>query len=109
MRIIPAIFAFTFLPVLALPATGAEKRFAEATESNEQLISLYEQAGDTCLRNPSRDVQVTVACMSMIVYGLALNERGWCHGKQHEANAVKQWHECQEGSDRFSESSLTRF
>ncbi|WP_274628627.1 hypothetical protein [Arvimicrobium flavum] len=109
MRFSSAIFPLAFLPILALPASGAEKRFEDASESNKQLIALYEQAGDTCVRNRSRDVQVTVACMSMTVYGLALNERGWCYGKQSEANAVKQWHECQEDSDRFSESSLTQF
>lgn len=109
MRIVPAILSLAFLPVLAQVAIGQEKRFADATESNEQLMDLYEQAGDICLRNPSRDVQVSVACMSMTVYGLALNERGWCYGKHHEANAVKEWHECQDDSDRFSEESLTRF
>jgi hypothetical protein len=107
MRIIPALLSLALLP--ALPAAGAEKRFAQATESNEELVALYDQAGDTCLRNPSRDVEVTVACMSMTVYGLALNERGWCYGKRHEANAFKKWHECAEDSDRFSENSLTRF
>lgn len=109
MRIIPAILSLAFLPVLAQPVTSQEKRFADATETNEQLMDLYEQAGDICLRNPSRDVRISVACMSMTVYGLALNERGWCYGKHHEANAVKEWHQCQDDSDRFSEESLARF
>ena len=109
MRIIAAILSLAFLPVLAQAATGQEKRFADATETNEQLMDLYEQAGDVCLRNPSPDVQVSVACMSMTVYGLVLNERGWCNGKHHEANAEKKWHECQDDSDRFSEEDLTRF
>lgn len=94
MRINPALLSLAFLTVLAQPAASEEKRFAGATETNEQLMELYEQAGDTCLRNPSHDVRVTVACMSMTVYGLALNERGWCYGKNHEANAFKGWHEC---------------
>lgn len=109
MRIVPAIFSLAFPLVLAQPATSQEKRFADATETNEQLKDLYEQNGDTCLHNPSRDVRISVACMSMTVYGLALNERGWCYGKHHEANAVKEWHECQDDSDRFFEESLSRF
>lgn len=110
MRVISAIlslFCFSIMP--AQPLIAQEKRFADATETNQKLMDLYEHAGDICLRNPSRDVQVTVACMSMTVYGLALNERGLCYGKRDEANAFKKWHECQEDSDRFSESSLTSF
>lgn len=42
-----------------------EERFADATETSEQLMKLFDQAGDTCLRNPSRDVQVTVTCHAM--------------------------------------------
>lgn len=45
----------------------------------------------------------------MIIYGLALNERGWCHGRQDEANAQKDWHICESGSDRFSLDHLTDF
>lgn len=112
MRIIPAIpsLAVLILPTMfAQHAFGAEKRFADATETKERLMQLYNQAGDLCLRNPSRDVQVIVACKSMTVYGLALNEKGWCYGKKQEANAFKEWHECEKNSDRFSESSLAEF
>ncbi|MBA8878812.1 hypothetical protein [Phyllobacterium myrsinacearum] len=110
MRVIPAVLSMAILPaMLAQQAFSAEKRFADATETNDQLMKLYDKAGDVCLRNPSRDVHVTVACMSMTVYGVALNERGWCYGKKQEANAFKKWHECEENSDRFSKSSLAGF
>lgn len=92
-----------------LPAQAEEKLFAEATESDERLKELHHEAGDLCLRNPSRDVEVVVACKAMIIYGLALNERGWCHGRQDEANAQKDWHICESGSDRFSLDHLTDF
>ncbi|WP_449043911.1 hypothetical protein [Paracoccus versutus] len=92
-----------------LPAQAEEKLFAEATESDERLKELHHEAGDLCLRNPSRDVEVEVACKAMIIYGLALNERGWCHGRQDEANAQKDWHICESGSDRFSLDHLTDF
>ena len=109
MRIIPVILWLAMVPtVLAQHAFSAEERFADATETNEQLMKLYDQAGATCLRNPSRDVQVTVTCHAMTIYGLALNERGLCYGKQHEANAFKEWHECETDSDRFSVDSLTQ-
>lgn len=110
MRAISAIILLLcFLAMLAQPVIAREKRFADATETNQRLMNLYEQAGDICLRNTSRDVRVAVACISMTVYGLALNERGLCYGKRDEANAFKKWHECQEDSDRFSESTLTSF
>ncbi|SFX69100.1 hypothetical protein SAMN04244548_01699 [Paracoccus pantotrophus] len=92
-----------------LPARAEEKLFAEATESDQRLKELHHEAGDLCLRNPSRDVEVVVACKAMIIYGLALNERGWCHGRQDEANAQKDWHICESGSDRFSLDHLTNF
>ena len=92
-----------------LPAQAEEKLFAEATESDQRLKELHHEAGDLCLKNPSRDVEVVVACKAMIIYGLALNERGWCHGRQDEANAQKDWHICESGSDRFSLDHLTDF
>jgi hypothetical protein len=50
MRIIPVILSFAILPtVLAQHAFSAEERFADATETNEQLMKLFDQAGDTCL------------------------------------------------------------
>jgi Cu/Ag efflux pump CusA len=77
MRINPVILSLALLPALLVQhVLSEEKRFAEATETNQQLMDLYEKSGDLCLRNPSRDVQVAIACMSMTVYGLALNERG---------------------------------
>jgi len=110
MRIVPVIVSSSLLLIAAVQlAAGTQKRFAEATETNEKLMNLYDEAGSLCLHNRSRDVQVAVACKSMTIYGLALNERGWCYGHEHEANAFKGWHECEKNSERFSESTLTEF
>ncbi|ABL72631.1 hypothetical protein Pden_4568 (plasmid) [Paracoccus denitrificans PD1222] len=35
--------------------------------------------------------------------------RGWCHGRRHKANAQKDWHMCESGSDRFTLDHLTDF
>lgn len=93
----------------SMHAPAAEKLFSGAQETDGQLQKLYDAAGDLCLRNPSRDVRVAVACKSMTIYGLALNERGWCNGRKQEANAEKQWHRCESDSDRFSVDQLTKF
>ncbi|KFC63845.1 hypothetical protein FG93_05353 [Bosea sp. LC85] len=94
---------------LGFPSIASGALFPGATETDEQLKRLYDDAGDVCLRNPSRDVRVAVACKSMTIYGLALNERGWCYGRQSEANAQKDWHRCGADSDRFSLDQLTTF
>lgn len=110
MRRITVAFLAIFAATGICSSTAAdEKLFDGASESDEQLRTLYEEAGDICLRNPSRDVQVAVACKAMTIYGLALNERGWCFGRTHEANAEKDWHECEANSDRFSVDYLTSF
>ncbi|KAB2872951.1 MAG: hypothetical protein F9K43_06900 [Bauldia sp.] len=88
------------------PASAENGRFAEATETDAQLLELYDQAGDLCLRNPSRDVRVVVACTSMTIYGMALNERGLCHGRENQANAFAEWHRCGADSLRFPEIEL---
>jgi hypothetical protein len=85
---------------------GQARHFPEARETNEQLIALYDSAADLCVRNPNRDVEVAVACQSMAIYGMALNERGMCRGKQDEANAYHAWHECEADSMRFPEVEL---
>ncbi|MGA0616140.1 hypothetical protein [Paracoccus sp. KR1-242] len=97
----------TFGP--APPAAAQTLLFQGATESDDQLRELYDQAGDLCLHNPSPDVRIAVACKSMLIYGLALNERGWCLGHEAEPNALKAWHRCEAGSDRFSRDQLTLF
>lgn len=104
-----ALLAIIAAPGIFLPAAADEKLFDGAGESDEQLRSLYDEAGDICLRNPSPDVQVAVACKAMIIYGLALNERGWCYGRTFQANAEKEWHECAADSDRFKVDYLTIF
>jgi len=105
------VVSLTIIAALGIcsPVLADQKLFDGASESDEQLRALYDEAGDICLRNPSRDVQVAVACKAMTIYGLALNERGWCYGRTHEANAEKDWHRCEADSDRFSVDHLTIF
>ncbi|KQK32448.1 hypothetical protein ARD30_01325 [Bosea thiooxidans] len=93
----------------ACQAAAAERLFPDATETDDQLKQLYDGEGDLCLRNPSRDVRVAVACKAMTIYGIALNERGWCYGRENEANAEKDWHRCGADSDRFELDRLTDF
>ena len=97
-----------FLVILALGQTAWSQtgHFPHARETNEQLTALYDTAADLCVRNPNRDVEVAVACQSMAIYGMALNERGMCRGKQDEANAFRKWHECEADSLRFQEVDL---
>ncbi len=83
------------------PAWTDARHFPEATETDQELIDLYEEAGGLCNHSMSRDVRIVVACLSQNVYGLALNARGFCRGKQDQANAFAQWHECDEQSLRF--------
>ena len=87
-------------------AWAQSEHFPNARETDEQLLELYDQAADVCVRSQSRDVQVAVACLSMSVYGMALNERGLCRGREDEVNAFHEWHECEAGSLRFDEVEL---
>lgn len=94
------------LACCASPTLAQTQHFLDARETNERLIALYDKAADLCVRNPNRDVEVAVACQSMAIYGMALNERGLCRGKQDEANAFHRWHACEAGSTRFPQIGL---
>ena len=98
--------AFLVILAWAAPAWAQVGHFPDARESNEKLLSLYDAAADLCIRNPNRDVEVAVACQSMAIYGMALNERGMCLGKKSEPNAMHKWHACTIDSMRFSEVEL---
>ena len=76
-------------------------RFPDAGESVPELIELYTQSDSGCRLARNEDVKVVAACLSRSVYGAALNERGWCLGKEDQANAEMEWHECEAGSLRF--------
>ncbi|MFB8342386.1 hypothetical protein ACWGNA_12250 [Brucella cytisi] len=93
-----ALLAFAAFTQQAMAQT---QHFPEARESNDKLLALYSSAADLCVRNPNRDVEVAVACQSMAIYGMALNERGMCLGKQDEPNAMQEWHPCAGNSLRF--------
>ena len=101
-RLLLALFLFGIGLQVASPAAAAEKLFAKATETDDQLKKLFGEAGDGCLHSRSHDVRVIVACASMRIYGAALNERGWCYGHCSEANAEMDWHRCDADSKRFS-------
>jgi hypothetical protein len=105
-RLLLALSLFAIGLQVASPAMAAEKLFAKATETDDQLRKLYDEAGDGCLHSRSPDVRVTVTCASMRIYGAALNERGWCYGHRNEANVQMDWHRCDANSERFSLEKL---
>ena len=80
----------------------APMQFPDASETVPELIELYEEADGACRLSTSHDVKVAVACNSRSIYGVALNERNWCKGRENEANAMMEWHECEANSLRFS-------
>lgn len=84
-------------------AAAAQDRtqFPEASESVPELIELWTQSNAGCRLARREDVKVVAACLSRSVYGAALNERGWCLGKDDQANAEMEWHECGAGSLHF--------
>ncbi len=91
------------LMALAISGASAQERmlFPEATESVEELIELYTDEDSQCRLSMSRDVRIAAACHARSLYGAALNERGWCLGRETEANADMSWHECEADSMRF--------
>lgn len=91
---------------IGLTAVAADRLFAKATETDVQLKRLFEEADDGCLHSRSHDVRVVVACASMRIDGVALNERDWCYGHRDEANAQMDWHRCGANSERFSLDKL---
>lgn len=84
-------------------------QFPDASESVPELIDLYTQSDSGCRLARSKDVKVVTACLSRSVYGAALNERGWCFGKEDQANAEMEWHECEGDSRRFPPVALPEF
>lgn len=76
-------------------------QFPEASETVPELIELWSESDAGCRLARRDDVKVIAACLTRSVYGAALNERGWCLGREGEANAGMEWHECGEGSMRF--------
>lgn len=76
-------------------------QFPDATETVPELIELWDQADSVCRVSRSHDVKVAAACLSRSVFGVAINERNWCKGKEAQSNADMAWHECQADSLRF--------
>uniref|UniRef100_A0A9E7ZZ85 Uncharacterized protein n=1 Tax=Bosea sp. NBC_00436 TaxID=2969620 RepID=A0A9E7ZZ85_9HYPH len=105
-RLLLTLFLFAIGFQIASPAVAADKLFAQATETDDQLKKLFDETGDGCLHSRGHDVRVVVACAAMRIYGVALNERDWCYGHRYEANALMDWHRCDANSERFSLDKL---
>ncbi|WP_112585122.1 hypothetical protein [Brucella tritici] len=105
-RILLILFLFFIGSQMAGLAVAADGLFAQATETDDELKKLFNQAGDICLHSISHDVRIVVACASMRIYGVALNERDWCFGYRDEPNAQMDWHCCDASSERFSLDKL---
>lgn len=90
---------------LAVAAHGAAAQsgtqFPEASETVPELIGLWKESDKGCRLARREDVKVIAACLSRSVYGAAINERDWCLGREGEANAMMEWHQCGQGSLRF--------
>lgn len=101
----------TFLALASMtagPALATTTHFSEATETNDQLIELYDEADGQCSKSRSHDVRVTVACVARSIYGVALNERGICYGKRDQPNASMSWHACASDSMYFPSIDLPK-
>lgn len=86
----------------------AQSTFPDASETVPELIEMWEDSNSVCRGANGGDVKVAAACLSRSVYGLALNERDWCYGRDGEANAQMTWHECMDGSLRFPPFEIPR-
>lgn len=73
----------------------------DAGKSVPELIELYTESDSGCRLARGDGDEIQVACTARSFYGAALNERGWCLGKEDQANAEMEWHECGDGSMRF--------
>lgn len=89
------------LAVAGPAAAQGGMQFPEASETVPELIELWSESDAGCRLARRDDVKVIAACLTRSVYGAALNERGWCLGREGEANAEMEWHECGQGSLRF--------
>lgn len=105
-RLLPALSLLIVGCHIGLPAMAEDKLLTKAIETDDQLKKLFDEAGDDCLHTRSHGVRVVVACASMRIYGVALNERDWCYGHRTEANAQMNWHRCDANSERFSLDKL---
>lgn len=92
--------AFVLL-LLSVAGAQAQQAFPDASESVPQLIELWQESNSVCRSVNRGDVRTAAACLSRSVYGVALNERDWCLGREGEANADMRWHECEADSMRF--------
>ncbi|MHA6728610.1 hypothetical protein [Devosia sp. A369] len=91
------------LALVAAPLAGVAqgRDFSSAIEPVPVLTQLYDEADSRCRLAKIDSVEVDVACVSSSIYGVALNDKNWCRGRQGQSNAEMDWHECGEDSMRF--------
>ena len=89
------------LVVSGVAAAQGGMQFPEASETVPELIELWNESDAGCRLARRENVKAVAACLSRSVYGAALNERDWCLGREDEANAEMEWHECGADSLRF--------
>ncbi len=87
--------------LFAAAAEAKDMRFPNASETSQELISLWTGSNSICRGAHGGDVKVAAACLSRSVYGVALNERDWCFGRKDQINADMTWHRCNGDSLRF--------
>jgi hypothetical protein len=96
------ILAAAVLALLLAGSAYAEPQFPDASETDEELIELWEDSNETCRGGSGNDVKTWAACAARSVYATATNERDWCYGKEGQASAELEWHRCEENSLRFT-------
>lgn len=108
MRRFPLLLLACATPA-SFAAGQSKPRFPDATETVPELIALWEESNSACRAANGGDVKVAAACLSRAVYGVALNERDWCYGRENQANAEMEWHECGQGSLRLPPFDVPEF
>jgi hypothetical protein len=100
LRVASALAASIMATVSAVNAQSLLQS-PDTSQTVPELIELYTQSDSGCRLTRGNSDEVQVACTARSFYGAALNERGWCLGKETQANAEMEWHECEAGSMRF--------
>lgn len=73
---------------------------AHAQPSPSQFIKAWNEATFTCSGDTRNEDLRADECARAAALRAHLNERGWCFGKQGQAQYQKQWHQCKAGSIR---------
>lgn len=98
----PIVRSLCILPFMLAPAGVAFAQADAQTEAVAELIALYEAADSECRLAMDNDPKTEASCAARSMYGVALNAQEWCYGREEEANAEMEWHQCEANSMRFS-------